>query len=92
MANAKNSPEDPEVIRRRLRDHENANDLVPGTAHDNGPKVPPSGGTMWEGLARSAKARLGSNTRQTAEQRARDREALDRYPDPGGYVGAEPCP
>lgn len=83
MGKAKNSAEDPEVIRRRLRDHENANDLVPGTAHDNGPKSPPTGGTTWEGAARMAKARLGAGVRLDGV----DREALDRYPDPHGYVG-----
>lgn len=88
MAKPKAEQEDPEVVRRRLADHENAHDLVPGTAHNNGPKVPPSGGTTWEGAARMAKARLGAGLRLDGV----DREALDRYPNPGGYVGEDPRP
>lgn len=85
MAKAKDGGEDPEVVRRRLADHENAHDLVPGTAHNNGPKVPPSGGLSWEGAARMAKARDAAGKRLNGQ----DREALDRHPNPGGYAGGD---
>lgn len=83
----KAAPEPDEVRkarqRREVEAYELDNDLVPGTAGHDGDLRGPSGGTPWEGKARMALAREAAGVPLNDV----DREALTRYPEPGGWIG-----